>query len=134
MQRILFISFLLLLPSLLFGQNENSGKKLVEYTLQVKENDDGYAIVVSDKDFINKQYHKSKIEINNPETVEEAVDRLNKLNFRIRATSVVNGKQVVTMSIYVDPYILGGYLDEMLKIANKFDSMLLEEQREKNNN
>lgn len=119
MKRILtaFIFFLLS-----FGSHAQTNN-LIEYTIQVKENDSGYAIIVGGNDFINGDYYKTRIDIGIKETVDEAINRLNKIHFNVKSTTTVNGKQVVTMSAKIDPHLMGSTLNQFLKIGETLDSI-----------
>lgn len=119
MRRILFNIFFILLCFSSFAQTNN----LIEYTIQVKENDSGYAIIVGGNDFISGNYFKTRIDIGVKETVGEAINRLNKLHFNVKSTTSVNGKQVVTMSVKIDPRIMESTLNEFLKIGETLDSI-----------
>ena len=119
MKKLFSIITLLFLSLSAFAQSDN----LLEYSIQVKESDSGYAIIVGGGDFISSDYYKTRVDIGVKETVDEAVNRLNKLHFNVKATTTVNGKQVVTMSVKVDPHLMETYLNEMLKIGEILDNM-----------
>lgn len=119
MKKILFNIFFILLFFSSYAQTDN----LIEYTIQVKENDSGYAIIVGGNDFINGDYYKTRIDIGVKETVDEAINRLNKLHFSVKSTTSVNGKQIVTMSAKIDPRIMESTLNEFLKVGETLDSI-----------
>ena len=119
MKRILTAFIFFLLSFGLYAQTDN----LIEYTIQVKETDSSYAIIVGGNDFINADYYKTRIDIGLKETVDEVINRLNKLHFNVKATSTVNGKQVITMAIKVDQRLMETYLEEMLRIADELDKI-----------
>jgi hypothetical protein len=119
MRRILFNAFFILLSFSLFAQTDN----LIEYTIQVKENNSGYAVIVGGNDFISADYYKTRIDIGVKETVDEAVNRLNKLHFNVKSTTSVNGKQIVTMSAKIDPRIMESTLNEFLRMGETLDSI-----------
>ena len=119
MKRILTAFIFFLLPFSSYAQTNN----LIEYTIQVKENNSGYAIIVGGNDFINGDYYKTRIDIGVKETVDEAINRLNKLHFNVKSTTSVNGKQIVTMSAKIDPRIMENTLNEFLKIGENLDSI-----------
>lgn len=122
MKKLSSIILLLFLPLFCFAQSESN---LLEYTLQVKETDSGTAIIVAGRDFISSDYYKTRIQITERETVEEAVNRLNKQNFKVKATTTVNGKQVVTMAIKIDPRMMEDAFNELLRIGEELDRMFL---------
>lgn len=119
MKKILsaFIFFLFSFSS--YAQTDN----LIEYTIQVKENNSGYAIIVGGNDFISSNYYKTRIDIGLKETVDEAINRLNKLHFNVKSTTSVNGKQIVTMSARIDPRIMETTFNEFLRIGETLDSI-----------
>jgi len=119
MRRILFNIFFILLSFSSYAQTDN----LIEYTIQVKENNSGYAIIVGGGDFISADYYKTRIDIGLKETVDEAINRLSKLHFNVKSTTSVNGKQIVTMSAKIDPRIMENTLNEFLKIGETLDSI-----------
>ena len=119
MRRILFSAFFILLSFSSYAQTDN----LIEYTIQVKENNSGYAIIVGGNDFISSNYYKTHIDIGVKETVDEAINRLNKLHFNVKSTTSVNGKQIVTMSAKIDPRIMESTLNEFLRIGETLDSV-----------
>ena len=122
MKKLNSIILLLFLPLFCFAQSESN---LLEYTLQVKETDSGTAIIVAGRDFISSDYYKTRIQITERETVEEAVNRLNKQNFKVKATTTVNGKQIVTMTIKIDPRMMEDTFNELLRIGEELDRMFL---------
>ena len=113
---------MLFLPLFCFAQSESN---LLEYTLQVKETDSGTAIIVAGRDFISSQYYKTRIEVTEKETVEQVVNRLNRQNFRVQATTTVNGKQIVTMTIKIDPRMMEDAFNELLRVGEELDRMFL---------
>ena len=119
MKRTLFSIFFLLIPLCSFAQTDN----LIECTIQVKENDSGYAMIVGGNGFISADYYKTRIDIGLKETVDEAINRLSKLHFNVKATTSVNGKQIVTMSAKIDPHLMGSALNQFLKIGEALDSI-----------
>lgn len=119
MRKLSSIIILLLLSLSALAQSDN----LLEYTVQVKEIDSGYAIIVGGNDLISSEYYKTRVDIGIKETVDEAVNRLNKLHFNVKATTTVNGKQVVTMSVKVNPYQIESILKETLRYGEMLDSM-----------
>lgn len=119
MKKLFSVIILLFLSLSAFAQSDN----LLEYSVQVKESDSGYAIIVGGGDFISSQYYKTRIDIGAKETVDEAVNRLNKLHFNVKATTTVNGKQVVTMSVKADPYQIESIFKETLRYGEMLDSM-----------
>lgn len=122
MKKLSSIILLLFLPLFCIAQSESN---LLEYTLQVKETDSGTAIIVAGRDFISSDYYKTRIQITERETVEEAVNRLNKQNFKVKATTTVNGKQIVTMTIKIDPRMMEDTFNELLRIGEELDRMFL---------
>lgn len=122
MKKLSSIILLLFLPLFCFAQSESN---LLEYTLQVKETDSGTAIIVAGRDFISSDYYKTRIQITERETVEEAVNRLNKQNFKVKTTTTVNGKQVVTMTIKIDPTMMEDAFNELLRVGEELDRMFL---------
>ena len=119
MKKLFSIITLLFLSLSAFAQSDN----LLEYSIQVKESDSGCAIIVGGGDFISSQYYKTHVDIGVKETVDEAVNRLNKLHFNVKATTTVNGKQVVTMTVKVNPYQIESILKETLRYGEMLDSM-----------
>lgn len=119
MKKLFSVIILLFLSLSAFAQSDN----LLEYSIQVKESDSGYAIIVGGGDFISSQYYKTRIDTGAKETVDEAVNRLNKLHFNVKATTTVNGKQVVTMTVKVNPYQIESILKETLRYGEMLDSM-----------
>lgn len=119
MKKLFSVIILLFLSLSAFAQSDN----LLEYSVQVKESNSGYAIIVGGGDFISSQYYKTRVDIGIKETVDEAVNRLNKLHFNVKAATTVNGKQVVTMTVKVDPYQIGSILKETLRYGEMLDSM-----------
>ena len=119
MKKLFSVIILLFLSLSALAQSDN----LLEYSIQVKESDSGYATIVGGDDFISTDYYKGHIDIGLKETVDEVVNRLNKLHFNVKATTTVNGKQVVTMSVKVDPYQIESILKETLRYGEMLDSM-----------
>lgn len=119
MTKLFSVIILLFLSLSAFAQSDN----LLEYSIQVKESDSGYAIIVGGGDFISSQYYKTRVDIGVKETVDEAVNRLNKLHFNVKATTTVNGKQVVTMAVKVNPYQIESIFKETLRYGEMLDSM-----------
>lgn len=119
MKKLSSIIILLFLSLSALAQSAN----LLEYTVQVKEIDSGYAIIVGGNDLISSEYYKTRVDIGIKETVDEAVNRLNKLHFNVKATTTVNGKQVVTMSVKVDPYQIESIFKETLRYGEMLDTM-----------
>ena len=119
MKRILATIIFFLLSFGSYAQTDN----LIEYTIQVKENNSGYAIIVGGNDFISADYYKTRIDIGLKETVGEAINRLNKLHFNVKSTTSVNGKQIVTMSVIIDPRTMESKLNELLRMGETLDSI-----------
>ena len=122
MKKLFSIITVLLMSFSALAQSDN----LLEYNIQVKESDSGYAIIVGGGDYISSDYWKTRIDIGVKETLDEAVNRLQQAHFNIKATTTVNGKQVVTMSAKFDPSTTEKYFNEMLKIADELEKMFNE--------
>jgi hypothetical protein len=125
MKRLVILIMFATVSVAAFAQKDG-GKNLLEYTLQIKETKDGTAVIVGGNDFISKDYYKTRIDIGKIETVDGAIARLSKLHFKVKSTTSVNGRQIVTMSVDVDPKSMESCVNDMLKIADKLDKICSE--------
>ena len=122
MKKLFFLTILTILSFQCFSQDKNVDN-LMEFTCQVKETDNGYAIIVGNYDYISKEFWEQNILLDTIQTVSQAVNKMNRYGFRVKSTTSVNGKEIVTMSINTDKWFSEENMKRMKRIADELDSM-----------
>lgn len=117
------LAFTTIFVSPVFSQTNERDIKKKEYICQVIEVGEGRGMIVPNYDYLGQDFWKEYIICDGQRlpTLEEAVDKLTHHGFSVKSTSVKDGKQIITMSIWADKYCSKKNIETMFAIGEDLD-------------